>query len=74
MDGSLLAKLRPDTQLILGDVAATVSEFVKRQSAPAGFVAFDLDLYSSTRAGAASNRLPPFPKARGWTRCIWRMI
>ena len=58
MDVSLQAKLRRDTQLILGDVAATVPEFVKRQSAPVGFVAFDLDLYSSTRAAMQLFTLP----------------
>jgi hypothetical protein len=37
-------------ELILGDVANTVDRFVTEiQDAPLGFVAFDLDLYSSTR-------------------------
>jgi hypothetical protein len=38
------------TELILGDVAATVPEFVERTDVPPiGFVSYDLDLYSSTR-------------------------
>jgi hypothetical protein len=36
-------------ELILGDVADTVTEFIKTQNpAPIGFISFDLDYYSST--------------------------
>jgi hypothetical protein len=50
MDESLLkSKLAPRTTLILGDVTRTVSTFYNDpQVPPVGFVAFDLDLYSST--------------------------
>ncbi|OGW92389.1 MAG: hypothetical protein A3K11_04790, partial [Nitrospirae bacterium RIFCSPLOWO2_12_FULL_63_8] len=42
--------LAPSTQLILGPVRETVPRWVEtQQAAPVGFVAFDLDLYSSTR-------------------------
>ncbi len=45
----LRARLLPSTELILGDVFVTVPEFVKRQDCPLGFLAMDLDLYSSTK-------------------------
>jgi hypothetical protein len=38
------------SQLVLGDVATTVPAFFETQRAPVGFVAFDLDFYSSTVA------------------------
>jgi hypothetical protein len=45
---ALRSKLRR-SKLIIGDVASTVPAFlVKDQPAPIGFVAFDLDLYTST--------------------------
>jgi hypothetical protein len=51
--------------LILGDVAETTPRFLGRQDlAPIGFIAFDLDYYSSTRQafrvfdGASGTRLP----------------
>lgn len=47
---ALRSRLLPHAHLVLGDVASTVPEFVKRQSCPVGFVSVDLDLYSSTRA------------------------
>ncbi len=46
----LKAHLPPNTSLVLGDVAATVPQFVGKLQAPIGFVAFDLDYYSSTKA------------------------
>jgi hypothetical protein len=51
MAGSGLAEtLTSRTTLVLGDVAATVPRFVAEGAAPPiGFIAFDLDLYSSTR-------------------------
>jgi len=46
----LRPRLARRTKLILGDVATTVPEFLaSEQHAPIGFVAVDLDLYSSTR-------------------------
>ena len=44
----LKARLKKTTRLILGDVADTVSDFMKTSIAPLGFAAFDLDFYSST--------------------------
>lgn len=41
--------LKPATQLVLGDVAKTIPRFVKKDIAPVGFVAFDLDYYTSTK-------------------------
>jgi hypothetical protein len=47
---ALSRRLRPRTTLILGDVAETVRTFVARGSyPPIGFMAVDLDLYSSSR-------------------------
>ena len=50
MDEPLLrSKLGPRTSLILGDVTETVPRFFEDPSVPpVGFIAFDLDLYSST--------------------------
>lgn len=52
MDQSLLeSQLGPNTRLVLGDVDETMPPFLAdRQGAPLGFVAFDLDLWSSTTA------------------------
>lgn len=53
MDVSALRKrLRPETQLVLGDVAKTVPEFLLQRER-LGFAAFDLDFYHSTRAALA---------------------
>jgi hypothetical protein len=50
MDADLLRpKLMPSTELILGDVGETVANWMQRRPAPIGFVAFDLDYYSSTK-------------------------
>jgi hypothetical protein len=52
------------TQLILGDVKVTAPAFLNQIKAPVGFVVFDLDYYSSTKAamkifeGAAESCLP----------------
>ena len=45
----LRAKLK-SAKLLLGDVRQTVPEFLRSQHAPIGFISFDLDLYSSTKA------------------------
>jgi len=54
----LRARLLPGTELILGDVRQTVPEFVSRQLCPLGFLAMDLDLYSSTKQAPEILRLP----------------
>jgi hypothetical protein len=59
----LRQRLRPATQLILGDVSETIPQVV-RGIDPIGFIAFDLDYYSSTKAAfrifefSHSGRLP----------------
>jgi hypothetical protein len=45
----LRAKLS-SARLVLGDVRHTVPEFLRSQHAPIGFISFDLDYYSSTKA------------------------
>jgi hypothetical protein len=46
---ALKAKLDSNTSLVLGDVKKTVPKFIKRKISPIGFIAFDLDYYSSTK-------------------------
>jgi hypothetical protein len=48
-EAKLRAKLRT-AQLILGDVTETVPAWLHTNPAPIGFIAFDLDYYSSTKA------------------------
>lgn len=48
MDEQKLRARLTRAQLLLGDVGATVPKFIASNPAPVGFVAFDLDLYSST--------------------------
>lgn len=56
---ALRRRLGPKTTLIIGDVAATVPAFVHDAGAPpVGFVAVDLDLYSSTKAALQMLLLP----------------
>jgi hypothetical protein len=50
-EAALRSRLGPRSSLILGDVAETV--FSQTFEAPIGFVAIDLDLYSSTSAALA---------------------
>lgn len=45
----LQARLTPRTRLVLGNIADTVPTFVAAGHAPVGFVACDVDLYSSSR-------------------------
>ena len=55
----LRSRLAERTTLIVGDVRETVSTFVREaQVAPLGFVAMDLDLYSSTMAALKIFTLP----------------
>jgi hypothetical protein len=54
MDVDLLQSRLQTAELVLGDVASTVPEFLARpRLSPVGFVAFDLDYYSSTAAALA---------------------
>jgi hypothetical protein len=54
MNGDLLATRLESAEIIVGNVAQTVPAFVARPGvAPLGFVAFDLDYYSSTAAALA---------------------
>jgi hypothetical protein len=48
MDMQHLPASLKKTRLILGDIADTISDFMKTSIAPLGFAAFDLDFYSST--------------------------
>jgi len=48
MDVEKLQERLKKAKLILGDVKDTVSDFIKSKPAPIAFIAFDLDLYSST--------------------------
>jgi len=60
----LRARLLPSTELILGDVRQTVPEFVESQHCPLGFLAMDLDLYSSTKHALEILRLPNSQRLR----------
>lgn len=49
-ESALRPHLRSRTKLIIGNIKDTLRNFVENiQDAPVGFVAFDLDLYTSTR-------------------------
>ena len=52
---ALRARLGPETQLILGNLSDTVAPFLEQlpASEPVGFVAIDVDYYSSTQAALA---------------------
>jgi hypothetical protein len=64
MDEPALRRRLSTATLVIGDVCETVPEFVKSLSTPIGFIAFDLDYYSSAAhafqifSAAASRRLP----------------
>lgn len=65
MDLERLKRRLRTAELVLGDVENTVSQFLLRQhQQPIGFIAFDLDYYSSTKQafrifdGAETTRLP----------------
>lgn len=47
---ALKARLKPRTRLVLGEVADNVQRFLEENQVPVGFVSFDLDYYSSTKA------------------------
>lgn len=46
----LMSKLSRKVTMVMGDVRRTVSEFLVTDYAPIGFVSFDLDQYSGTKA------------------------
>ena len=67
MSFKLKAKLQSRTTLVLGNLKDTVPEFVSRHSPPPiGFVAVDVDLYSSTRDALALLAAPD-------TQMLWHM-
>lgn len=61
MDTAALGSRLSSARLVLGPIEDTASEFLASSPAPVGFVAFDMDLYSSTKAAlpllAANERL-----------------
>lgn len=59
MDEPALRARLTTAELILGTVRETVPSFCARDHAPVGFVAFDLDYYSSTREALALVQEPP---------------
>ena len=62
MDQSRLKeRLRPSTQLVIGSVSKTVQNLLHTPD-PVGFVAFDLDYYSSTAEALAAFDLPVVPE------------
>jgi hypothetical protein len=61
-ESALRAKLGARTRLIIGDVGDTV--LTESVSTPIGFVAFDLDLYSSTASALKILRRPDVPLLR----------
>jgi hypothetical protein len=50
MDVDAVKRRLRHADLVLGNVADTVSQFLSRVDAPIGFISFDLDYYSSTTA------------------------
>jgi hypothetical protein len=64
MDVEKLRKRLDKAELVLGDVDETVRQWIEQRHAPIGFIAFDLDYYSSTAAalrilaGDADSHLP----------------
>lgn len=59
MDVDKLRRRLSTAKLVLGDVRATTAEWVAERHAPVGFVAFDLDYYSSTTAALQILSGPP---------------
>jgi hypothetical protein len=53
MDQHTLRAALRRSQLIIGDVKATVPTYLQTSPAPIGFISFDLDLYSSTKDALA---------------------
>jgi hypothetical protein len=44
----LRERMRPETQLMIGEIEAILAAFMVAEQPPIGFLAFDLDYYSST--------------------------
>lgn len=65
----LKAQLRPETQLLLGNVSETVKTFLATSHPQVGFVSLDLDLYTSTR-----DALKLFQDATPLTHCLPRVV
>jgi hypothetical protein len=59
MDVDKLRSKLSSAELVLGDVRTTVPAWIAEQHAPIGFVAFDLDYYSSTVAALQLLQGPP---------------
>lgn len=57
-EAKLREKLRPPTQLVIGDVKQTI-QTLSQIAHPIGFVAFDMDYYSSTKHALTAFDLPP---------------
>lgn len=47
---ALRSKLSQSTKLVLGDLSATIPTFIKTDFSPIGFIAFDVDYYTSTNS------------------------
>jgi hypothetical protein len=64
MDEAALRNRLKYAELVIGDVGLTTPALLSRKIAPIGFIAFDLDYYSSTKAafqvfsGSEQTRLP----------------
>ena len=58
MDEAALRQRLQHADLILGLVEKTIPQFLASQAPPIGFIAFDLDYYSSTRAAMALLEAP----------------
>lgn len=64
MDEEAVRAKLTEAELILGPVVETVPQYLERLNAPVGFISFDLDYYSSTKAafqifeGSLKSRLP----------------
>jgi hypothetical protein len=55
---TLKKRLKPGTELVLGDIRQTIDEFLASSHPPVGFISFDMDLYTATRlAQIVSGRL-----------------
>lgn len=65
----LKARLRPETQLFLGNVSETIETFLATSHPRVGFVSVDLDLYTSTR-----DAMKLFRDAVPLTHCLPRVV
>ena len=65
----LKTRLRPETQLVLGNVSETLGGFLATAHPAVGFVSMDLDLYTSTR-----DAMNLFRDAAPLTHCLPRVV